>query len=93
MAIDKMTDPTWMCQKPIIQTSANILVTMEELVFICNLIDVKRHDYLNTMATEQRNEANKLGNEANNKRHQKEHEKRGVVRILPNTENKCYKNK
>ena len=41
-------------------------------------------------AAEQWNEANTRDNEANNKRHYKEH-KKGVVRILPNTEHKCQK--
>ena len=41
---------------------------------------------------EQRNKANKRNNEVNNKRHLKEREKRGVIIILTNTEQKCQKN-
>lgn len=37
-----------------IQTSVNILVITEELVFVYNLVDVSRHEYLNTMETLQR---------------------------------------
>ena len=37
-----------------IQTSVNILVITEELVFVYNLVDVSRHDYLNTMEILQR---------------------------------------
>lgn len=47
-----------MCRNSIICTSVNILITMEELVFIYCLIDViKRHDYLNTMETAHCSEA------------------------------------
>ena len=48
-----------MCRNSIIHTSFNILVTVEELVFIYHLIDVKRHDYLNTMETLQRGKITK----------------------------------
>ena len=63
-----------------IHTSGNILVIVEELLFIY---------YLNTMETLQcsrtTKQANKRGNEANNKRHQKSAKKGRFVRILPNT--------
>ena len=52
-----------MRRNSIIHTGDNILVIMEELVFIYHFIDVSRHDYLNTMETlqraEQQNETNK----------------------------------
>ena len=56
----------------------NIFVIMEELVFMYHLMDVSRHDYLwkHYKAAEQRNEANKRGNETNNKRHRKDRKKR-----------------
>ena len=45
-----------------IQTSVNILVKAEELVFVYNLVDVSRHDYLNTMETFQRSRKMKRDN-------------------------------
>ena len=63
----------------IIHTSDNVLVIVEELVFIYHLIDVSRHDYLNTMETLQCSRTTKRGKEANDKRHQKSAKKNGAL--------------
>ena len=42
-------DSTWICRNSAIHTNVNILVTMKELIFIHNLVDSIRHDYLNTL--------------------------------------------
>ena len=44
-------------------------------------------------AAGQQNKAHKQGSEANKKRLWREREKRGIVRILPNTKHKYLKNK
>ena len=71
-----------MCRNSIIHTSFNILVTVEEFVYIYHLIDVNRYDYLNNNEPKQINDA--MRQIMSLKGTQK-----GVVRILPNAEHKC----
>ena len=53
MVINKMTKNQHDMQKLNNSLSDNILVSMEELVFIYHFIGVNRYDYLNTMETVQ----------------------------------------
>ena len=61
IAINKMSDSTWIYKNSIIHTSDSILVIVEELVFIYHQTDVGRHDSLNTMETLQRSRTTKRG--------------------------------